>query len=181
MDDACTCNKDINDEHFKCVCSASFIERLQNTRNISNKQKYRKHYNRHKSLHVKSDLCDTLDKLNLLQYEIKNCISKIKYKVYRNKLFLYSSNMSYFVNIGKIIIKTIYDIGLDLRFYNIRINLLHTTNNIDRIEDVYNKCVLKYKICKEYIETLYTYKILNRRIKIKKAKIHKKKLETIYE
>ena len=174
MDDTCTCS-----DKTTCVCSASFIKRLQETRNISNKQKYRKH---HKPLQVKSDLYDTLDKLNLLQDEIKKCISKIKYKVCRNKMFLYSSNISYFVNIGKIIIKTINDIGLDLHFYNIRINLLlYTTNNINHIEDVYNRCVSEYNICKEYIETLYVYKILNRRIKIRKTKIYKKKLETIYE
>lgn len=174
MDDTCTCS-----DKTTCVCSASFIKRLQETRNISNKQKYRKH---HTPLQVKSDLYDTLDKLNLLQGNIKNCISKIKYKVYKNKMFLCSSNISYFVNIGKIIIKTIDSIRKDLHFYNIRINLLlYTTNNIDHIEDLYNKCVLEYKICKEYIETLYAYRILNRRIKIRKAKIYKKKLETIYE
>jgi len=176
------CIKDTNDNIANCTCGASFIKRLQETRNISNKQKYRKRHKRHKSLQVKSDLYDTLDKLNLLQDEIKNCISKIKYKVYKNKMFLCSSNISYFVNIGKIIIKTIDSIQKDLHFYNIRINLLlYTTNNIDHIEDVYNRCVSEYKICKEYIETLYVYKILNRRIKIRKAKIYKKKLETIYE
>ena len=78
------------------------------------------------------------------------------------------------------IIKTINNIRFDLHFYNVRINLLYTTN-IDHIEILYNKCVLKYKTCKEYIETLYVYKILKRHIKIKKAKIYKKKLETIYE
>ena len=117
-----------------------------------------------------------------LIYIIFILISKIKYKVYRNKMFLCSPNISYFVNIGKMIIKTIDSILKDLRFYNIRINLLlYTTNNIDHIEDLYNRCVSEYKICKEYIETLYAYEILKRRIKIKKAKISKKKLETIYE
>lgn len=182
MDYTCTCIKDTNDNIVNCTCGASFIKRLQETRNISNKQKYRKRHKRHKPLQVKSDLCDTLNKLNLLQDEIKNCISKIKYKVYRNKMFLCSPNISYFVNIGKMIIKTIDSILKDLRFYNIRINLLlDTTNNIDHIEDLYNRCVSEYKICKEYIETLYAYEILKRRIKIKKAKISKKKLETIYE
>ena len=197
MNNTCTCPNYTNDNIVNCTCGASFIKRLQETRNISNKQKYRKHHKRHKPLQVKSDLClqvksdlckvksdlyDTLAKLNLLQKKIKECINKIKYKVYRNELFLCSRGMSYFVNIGKMIIKTIYDIELDLPFYNIRINLLlDTTNNIDHIEDLYNRCVSEYKICKEYIETLYAYEILKRRIKIKKAKISKKKLETIYE
>ena len=197
MNNTCTCPNYTNDNIVNCTCGVSFIKQLQKTRNISNKQKYRKHHKRHKPLQVKSDLClqvksdlckvksdlyDTLAKLNLLQKKIKECISKIKYKVYRNELFLCSRGMSYFVNIGKMIIKTIYDIELDLPFYNIRINLLlDTTNNIDHIEDLYNRCVSEYKICKEYIETLYAYEILKRRIKIKKAKIYKKKLETIYE
>jgi hypothetical protein len=180
MNNTCTCPNYINDNIVNCTCGASFIKRLQETRNISNKQKYRKRHKRHKPLQVKSDLCDTLNKLNLLQDEIKNCISKIKYKVYRNKMFLCSSNMSYFVNIGKMIIKTINNIRFDLHFYNVRINLLYTTN-IDHIENLYNKCLLKYKTCKEYIETLYVYKILKRNIKIRKTKIYKKKLETIYE
>jgi len=196
MNNTCTCPNYTNDNIVNCTCGASFIKRLQETRNISNKQKYRKHHKRHKPLQVKSDLClqvksdlckvksdlyDTLAKLNLLQKKIKECINKIKYKVYRNELFLCSRGMSYFVNIGKMIIKTIYDIELDLPFYNIRINLLYTTNNIDNIEDLYNRCKLEYETCKEYIETLYVYKILKRNIKIRKAKIYKKKLETIYE
>ena len=218
MNNICTCPNYTNDNIVNCTCGASFIKRLQETRNISNKQNYRKHHKRHKPLQVKSDLylqvkndlskvksdlylqvksdlckvksdlckvkndlCNTLAKLNLLQKKIKECISKIKYKVYRNKLFLCSRGMSYFVNIGKMIIKTIYDIELDLPFYNIRINLLYTTNNIDNIEDLYNRCKLEYETCKEYIKTLYVYKILKRNIKIRKVKISKKILETIYE
>ena len=217
MNNICTCPNYTNDNIVNCTCGVSFIKQLQETRNISNKQKYRKYHKRHKPLQVKSDLylqvkndlckvksdlylqvksdlckvksdlcevkndlCNTLVKLNLLQKKIKECINKIKYKVYRNELFLCSRGMSYFVNIGKMIIKTINNIRFDLHFYNVRINLLYTTN-IDHIEILYNKCVSEYKICKEYIETLYAYEILKRRIKIKKAKISKKKLETIYE
>jgi hypothetical protein len=210
MNNTCTCPNYINDNIVNCTCGTSFIKQLQKTHNISNKQKYRKYHKRHKLLQVKSDLskvksdlylqvkrdlckvksdlcevkndlCNTLAKLNLLQKKIKECISKIKYKVYRNKLFLCSRGMSYFVNIGKMIIKTINDIELDLRFYNIRINLLYTTNNIDNVEDLYNRCKLEYETCKEYIKTLYVYKILKKNIKIRKVKISKKILETIYE
>jgi hypothetical protein len=218
MNNICTCPNYTNDNIVNCTCGVSFIKQLQETRNISNKQKYRKYHKRHKPLQVKSDLylqvkndlckvkndlylqvksdlckvksdlcevkndlCNTLAQLNLLLNEIKKCISKIKYKVYRNKLFLCSRGMSYFVNIGKMIIKTINNIRFDLHFYNVRINLLYTTNNIDNIEDLYNRCKLEYETCKEYIKTLYVYKILKRNIKIRKAKIYKKKLETIYE
>ncbi len=166
MDDICLHNIVIEQLHV--------IEQLQET------HKYRKHHKHYKSLLVKSDLYDTLAQLNFLLNEIKKCISKIKYKVYRNKMFLCSSDMSYFVNIGKMIIKTINNIRFDLHFYNVRINLLYTTN-IDHIKNLDNNCLLKYKTCKEYIETLYVYKILKRNIKIRKAKISKKILETIYE
>ena len=72
MNNICTCPNYTNDNIVNCTCGVSFIKQLQETRNISNKQKYRKYHKRHKPLQVKSDL----------YLQVKNDLCKVKSDLY---------------------------------------------------------------------------------------------------
>jgi hypothetical protein len=174
-DENCTCSKEI-DKPFVCVCSASFIKCLEKTVDITNNTYHNLHQS--KNNYLTYELSDILSKLEILYKETIQFINRIT----NTTSSLNTKIISYFVNIGKTIIKNMNNIKIDLYFCNLRIKLLSYTNkDINQIEFLYDLCVLQYKKCNYNIRFLYTYKILNRRIKIKKVKISKKILETIYE